>query len=218
MTDLQAAAAAWCDQRRVKLLRTPGQADTWWYAGQAHDDPPAGAAGEWATIPPLLDQLRAAVVPSGESGKGGRGGTGGGPDWTSVDLLDRLRVTLADWRDRAGLDAGSRTLVQQVRQVCAHDWPDLEAGQMARVLLNLAREAQGHLTPPDATPTRYVRATACPDCGERTVPVVNEHGDPAQQPAVIVVLNRGLVRYAQCQACGVQWGRDQLAGWAGMPA
>lgn len=215
--DLAAAASLWCDYRRVKVLRTPDSDAEWWYAGGHHAAAPPAAVGEWATIPPLIDQLQAATVPSGETGKGAGRGTGGGPDWDALDILDRLRDTVDTWRNYGHI-AGRVPLARGIRQVATHPWPEHEGAQLARVLADLADRADAHLTPPDVAPTRPVRGISCPECGARTVAGRDPYGEPAQLPALLVVLNRGLVRYVTCQACSAQWGRDQLEHWAGVGA
>jgi hypothetical protein len=194
---LVGAVAVWCDPRRVKVLRDGGRA-------------------EWAVIPPLLARLQDALAPSGEAGGGGRG-TGGSPvDLDALDILDGLAVTVADWTDIAGV-ARRPTIVSGLRQLAVHPWPPVEPGplQFARILDRLAGRADAHLSPPDVADTRYVRDTACPECGERSAAAgLNGQGEAARVPVLAVELNRGLVRYVWCQACGKQWPRDQLEGWA----
>jgi hypothetical protein len=215
--DLTAAAATWCDYRRVKILRTPSNDRDWWYAGEHQTIAPAAAADEWATIPPLVDQLQAATIPSGETGKGSGRGTGGGPDWDALDILDRLRDTVDTWRNYGRL-TGRVPLARGIRQVATQPWPEHEGAQLARVLADLADRADAHLTPADVAPTRPVRGVACPQCGALTVPGHNQYGEPAPASALLVVLNRGLIRYVTCQACSAQWDRSELEHWAGIGA
>lgn len=198
--ELRAAVAALCDPRKVRVLRDDGTAD-------------------WTQIPSLLEQL-AGAVGSNATFRERRGGGGGGSpvDLDAIDILDGLRSTLADWRGRAG-HTGRVTLDRAARQVAVHPWPELEAAQLARLLEGHARRAEAHLCPPDVAPARYVRDTACPACDARSVSAADAYGDAGRVPALVIMLNRGLVRYVACQACGQQWSRWQLESWAiGLPA
>jgi hypothetical protein len=192
--DLAAVVAAWCEPRRVRVLRDDGHA-------------------VWATIPPLVDLLLEAVASNG-AGDQRRTSSGGSPiDLDVLDILDGLRVTIADWRGRAGLQPRPG-LAAGVRQIAAHPWPPDDGQLLGRVLTALAGRAEEYLTPPDVAPERHVRDTPCPDCGAWTVPVTNSFGEPGTAPALLVVLNRGLVRYVTCQACGREWDRSVLEAWA----
>lgn len=193
--DLQTAVTTWCDPRRVKILRDGGDAT-------------------WAVIPPLLVLLRAGVGANATVRERSGGGGGSPIDADAWDILDRVRVTAADWTLICGLPRRVG-LAPSLRQLAGHTWPDPRQGaQLARILGHLAARAAEHLSPPDVAATRYVRDWSCPHCGERTAAGVNGYGEPGRVPVLVVVLNRGLVRYVWCQACGHQWPRDQLEGWA----
>lgn len=208
---LVAAVGAWCDTRRVRVMRVPAVLldpdETWWIDGKPSTVPPADAASGWATVPPLLLQLAAAVGVSGESGKGtGRGG-GGVVDWDAVDILDRLR-DCAEWRPSGGVPLG-----RWLRQSALLPWGELEAAQQARVLWSLARRAESHLVPPEVAPWRYVRAD-CPQCGYRRLSAVDGDGLPVTGFALVVEFHRHFVNRLVCQVCWALWTRQQLADWA----
>lgn len=195
---LRAAVNALCNPRHARILRDAGTTDI-------------------VVAPSLIEQLREARASNG-AGDRRRSASGGSPlDLDVLDILDRLRVTVADWRGRARL-AARPTLEAGVRQIAAHDWPDLERAQLGRILGSLVARAEQHLTPPDQAPERHVRDTPCPECGEWTVAAEDPYGDPGQVPAVVVVLVRGQVVYVACQACGKRWDRAQLESWASVPA
>jgi len=199
--DLIAIVAAWCDTRRVQILRDGGTA-------------------EWTSIPPLLARLRAAVG-SNATVRERSGGGGGSPvDFDALDILDRLAVTVADWTALVGL-ARRQALGSGLRQLAVHPWlPDgPDPLVLASVLDSLAVRADAHLCPPEVADTRYVRDTPCPRCGERSLASgMTGFGEPARVPVLAVALNRGLVRYVWCQACGQQWSRDQLEAIAAASA
>jgi len=191
---LLAVVATWCDTRRVKVLRD-------------------GGATDWATIPPLLTRLQEAVASNAtireQSGSGG----GSPVDLDALDILDALAVTVADWTGIAGVPPRPG-IASGLRQLAVHPWDEPQARQLARILGHLAGRADAHLTPPDVAESRYVRDTPCPECGEQWTASVNEYGEASRVPVLAVALNRGLVRYVWCQACGKQWPRTELEGWA----
>lgn len=195
-TPLAAAVAGWCDPQRVKILRDGGTAD-------------------WTAIPALLIRLRCAVGSNATVHERAGGGGGSPIDFDALDILDALAVTAADWIAVAGLRRRPG-IAPNLRQLAVHGWPEeTQPWQLARILDHLAGRAAAHLTPKDVADTRYVRDVPCPECGERSVPAgVNGDGEASRVPTLAVALNRGLVRYVWCQACGKQWPRDQLEGWA----
>jgi hypothetical protein len=196
-TPLASAVAAWCDTKRVKLLRDDGHTDS-------------------AVVPPLLMRLRAAVGSNTVVHERSGGGGGSPVDLVALDLLVQLVHTAARWTAAAGLlprPVGADGL----RQLAVHHWPPdgPDPDLLADLLRRLAERAESHLSPPEATATRYVRDTPCPACGARSVAAgTNAHGEPTRTPAVAVEFHGGLVRYAWCQECGQQWPRDQLTAWA----
>jgi hypothetical protein len=67
-------------------------------------------------------------------------------------------------------------------------------------------------------PPVRLRNSPCPACASRQVSVDTADG-PRRVPALVIDFNRGLVRAAQCEACGAQWARglelEHLAGLLG---
>lgn len=208
---LAAAVAAWCDTRRVRLMRIPAASETadgWWTGGRHVLEPPPQVTGQWATVPPLLTQLAAAVAPSGESGKGTGRGSGGPVDWDAVDILDRLR-DVAGWRPetaRAGLG-------RALRMLPVLPWDAGAADQTARVLRSLAGRADALLAPAEVAGWRYIRDD-CPACGYRVVSVPGDAGDPVRGFALVVEFTRQWINSMSCQVCWGYWTRQDLADWA----
>lgn len=213
MSDLHAVVAQWCDARRVKLLRSPVLTDeAWWVNGQQVVAPPVEATSGWAAVPPLLQLLTMAAVPSGESGKATGRGTTSPVDWDAVDLLDRLREVATSWQAAARLTSRP-TLTGKLRQLGGHTWEPDDGALLARLLGGLARRADAHLTPPEVAPWRYVREN-CPQCGYKLLTTVSADGSPVTGFALMVEFERGFVDRMICQVCWWVWTRQDLADWA----
>lgn len=223
--NLRRAVNRWTDTRKVRLFRTELLAADPWSPPAVSDDPAALAAADaaraqvlakltdtWATMPPLLRQLEAAVAPSGESGKTTGRGAASVVDWDAVDILDRLRGTATDWAGAAGLP-WRPDLAGRLRQVAGHTWDPEQAWMLARIVEGLAKRADTHLTPPEVAPWRYVR-TDCPNCGYRRLSAEDADGAQVTGFALVVEFHRHFVNRLVCQVCWVSWTRQDLSDWA----
>lgn len=200
---LSAAVAAWCDTRRVKILRD-------------------GGASAKATLPPLLTQLGEAVG-SGSSWRARRSSGGRCPvNLGALDLLDRLRITLAD--ATGGLARrieGPRfpgghlwwpvETEATLRRLPHLPWPAGDGDRLAARLDRLADEAACQLAPPDIPAWRAVRDTPCPRCGYRVLIDLDDEGERVRIPVLLATFDgAGQVAHVTCAACWSGWWRNQI--------
>lgn len=176
------------------------------------------------TVRPLLAELRAELVPGGESGGSGRGG--GSP--LSVDVADVLRdlerlgrVHLRLLRIRPRRGPGVDPIADGLAQLVPAHWPpELPAGLGRGAFRDRLAEVvdRGRAVLAGETTGTYVRDTRCPVC---LVEWVTEAvpGGADRHPALRV--NRakpepdgtpGPVRGTTCTACSRRW------SWADMEA
>lgn len=171
---------------------------------------------EWATVQPLIIELRIACGGSGESKSGAHGRGGGLPvDLDMLDLLDRIGVTVADWTGYAGLDRRGQ-IAPDMRQLAAHTWPEMADGErLARILTGLAGAAAARLA--GETVYREFPGVPCPACqgeGWRT----DDLGEHVAVPPLRAVFSdpqdgtARLIRYIDCQLCGAFWWRGEEMG------
>jgi hypothetical protein len=171
---------------------------------------------EWATVQPLLVELRVACGGSGESKSGAHGRGGGLPvDLDMLDLLDRIGVTVLDWTGYAGLTRRG-TLAPDMRQLAAHTWPDVAEGErLARILASLASASAARLA--GETVCREIRNAPCPACEQGSFLREDDLGENVRAwPLRAVFSDREdgprLIRYIECQRCASYWWRGEEMG------
>lgn len=163
---------------------------------------------EHITVPCLLDQLEADLAHSGNGG-GGRTKPGSRPpvDVTILSLMGEMEVVLVDALVSDGL--GKRaTLALSLRAVTAHvastETPDA-VDWWARLVKGWAGEVSACLPGENKDSSQIpIRGMQCPDCATFDIERI-EGAEKFRDPAVVLVLNNGLTRYALCRACGGNW-------------
>lgn len=169
---------------------------------------------------PLLEELQAAIRPSGErkSGPSGAVGSGAPLDLTALRLMCQVQEETADlyWRVRStpgvpvrrpGL--GGYTLLERIRFVADHAGPAGVEADAARVFAGWAADIERLLDPPKVV---ALRGIACPACGEATTPTFDDAGELVDVAALSVTLAE--VPRARCGECGAVWVGPEVADLA----
>lgn len=81
-------------------------------------------------------------------------------------------------------------------------WWAYRLEQWARV----ARKALGAIVLPQP---RRIRDTQCPECQAKHVTLLSLDGEPKLMPALLIDMQDGMVRAAECSVCGASWFRGQ---------
>jgi hypothetical protein len=195
---------------------------------------------EPVTIASLLVELETAVGSSIDGGGKAPGrSTGSVVNLAALDLLDRIRVGVADWAD-AWLPARTTPVVgyshperqrarresdvsRSLRRLTVRGWVGHEAerDQLGRLVASWTKEARALLD--GERDYRQIRGIACPLCGVDTAWDRNDVGEVTRGWPLVVDLRDGWVRGITCRECGAYWWRSredlvELAAILGLPA
>lgn len=176
----------------------------------------------------VLDELVDSVGSSIDGGGKAPGRSSGSVlNLAALDLLDRIRVGVADWCD-AWLPAliddlaidrpdapGPRrrrredNVARSLRRLVARGWvgSERERDQLARLVERWTADARGILD--GERDYREVRGIACPSCGEDTAWERNDCGEIVRAWPLLVDLRDRWVRGITCRLCGAYWWRSR---------
>ncbi len=177
-------------------------------------------------IASLLDELATSVGSSIDSGGQARGRSSGSVlNLAALDLLDRIRVGVADWCD-AWLGAQERPVVgyahperqrarresdvaRSLRRLVARGWVghEPERDQLARLVERWTADARALLD--GERDYREVRGIACPDCSQDTAWERNDVGEIVRVWPLLVDLRDRWVRGITCRLCGAYYWRSR---------
>jgi hypothetical protein len=146
--------------------------------------------------------------------QGGSGGKGIARERSITDMA--LLETMADIRETVGNNLTGRRLTRrptvpaQLRQLAA--WIDAHEPDTVDFwtyrIEQWARLLQHYLQAATVQPKPVrIRGQACPACGAKTTVVEQEDGSRTVEPALVIdFAANGMIRAAECQACGtVTW-------------
>jgi hypothetical protein len=184
-------------------------------------------------IASVLDELADSVGSSIDGGGKAPGRASGSVlNLRALDLLDRIRVGVADWGD-AWIRAAETPVVgyshperrrarrepdvrRTLRRLVARGWVghERERDQLARLVERWTNEARGLLD--GERDYRTVRGVECPECLASVYWERNDCGEVVRGWPLAVDLRERWVRGITCRLCGAYWwrSREDLAGLA----
>jgi hypothetical protein len=185
-------------------------------------------------IASVLDELSDSVGSSIDGGGKAPGRASGSVlNLAALDLLDRIRVGVADWADAwlgaPGESAPERApaprrrrrddeVARSLRRLVARGWVghERERDQLARLVERWTADARGLLD--GERDYRTVRGVSCPECLASVYWERNDCGEVVRGWPLAVDLRERWVRGITCRLCGAYWwrSREDLAelAWA----
>lgn len=169
---------------------------------------------------PLLEELQAAVHPSGEwkARSSGSVGSGAPCDLTALRMMCQVQEETAElyWRIRSAPGVpvrrpglGGYSLLERIRFVAEHAETAGVVADAVKVFAGWVADIERLLGPPKVVPLRGI---ACPACGEATTPTFDDTGELVNVAALTVTLSE--TPRARCGECGAGWAGAEVADLA----